>query len=375
MNSKGEPFEPVWAIGFMTGTSVDAVDAAMILTDGEDVLKFGPVAEIPYSDQDRRIIHEAVGAARDWDWQGPAPESAFLEAKSIAVARHRDALDKLLLGWEGPTPSIVGVHGQTVLHRRPTEGRIGATLQIIDAPSMRERLGLPLAYDFRTADVDAGGEGAPLAPIYHRALLDHANLQHTAVLNLGGVANITALDSGGGLIAFDCGPANGPIDEWVLHHGRGTHDADGTLAAAGKVDEDRLKNILTHPYFADAPPKSLDRYDFSAWLIEGLSLEDGAATLTELCARAVALGLGRIDARVDRLVICGGGRHNPSLVSALNRTTPCNVQLAEQVGWRGDSIEAEAFAMLAVRTLRGLPISFPGTTGVQEPMSGGRILS
>ncbi|MEM7661910.1 MAG: anhydro-N-acetylmuramic acid kinase [Pseudomonadota bacterium] len=358
----------------MTGTSVDAVDAAMLLTDGEEVFEFGPVAEIPYSDEDREVIHAAVQAARDWNWQGPAPQDAFDSAKAVAVQRHRDALDGLLADWSGPPPAIIGIHGQTVLHRRPTENKIGATLQIIDAAAMRAALGLPIAYDFRTADVEAGGEGAPLAPIYHHALLNRTKLNRTAILNLGGVANITALDKDGGLIAFDCGPANGPIDEWVTAHGRGSHDVGGRLAAAGQIDEDRLAATLAHPYFAEPPPKSLDRYDFSAKLADGLSIEDGAATLTQLCARSVARGIEIMEADMERLILCGGGRHNPTLVSAIGRCAKCDVQLAEEVGLRGDSLEAEAFAFLAVRTLRKLPISFPSTTGVPQPLAGGRIL-
>ncbi|MEM6900528.1 MAG: anhydro-N-acetylmuramic acid kinase [Pseudomonadota bacterium] len=374
MNSKDEPFEPIWAVGFMTGTSVDAVDAAMILTDGEQIFEFGPVAEVQYSGEDRDAIHAAVRAARDWNWQGSPPESAFDTARAIAVTRHREALDQLLANWSGPRPAIVGAHGQTVLHRRQTKDHKGATLQIIDAPGMRAALDLPLAYDFRTADVDAGGEGAPLAPIYHEALIAKSDMRGAAVLNLGGVANITAQNDRGELVAFDCGPANGPIDEWVVAQGAGTHDAGGELAAAGQIDEECLTEILSHAYFSEAPPKSLDRYDFSARLVGGLSLADGAATLTELSALGVKQGLELIAAPLDHIILCGGGRHNPTLVSAIRRNVSCEVQLAEDVGWRGDSIEAEAFAFLAVRTLRGLPISFPKTTGVPTPLTGGSIL-
>jgi len=358
----------------MTGTSVDAVDAAMILTNGTEIFEFGPVAEVPYSDEDRAAIHAAVQAARDWNWQGSPPDEEFAPAKEIAVARHGAALEKLLSDWNGPPPVVAGVHGQTVLHRRATREQKGATLQIIDAPAMREALGLPLAYDFRSADVAAGGQGAPLASPYHKALLLKSGLERTAAQNLGGVANITVLDGEGGLIAFDCGPANGPIDEWITRHGRGKQDTSGALAAAGKADEARLADILTKPYFCEPPPKSLDRYDFSARLADGLSLVDGAATLTELCGRSVALGVRLLDEPIERLILCGGGRHNPTLVDAIRRATPCDVQLAEEVGWRGDSIEAEAFALLAVCALRGLPFSFPSTTGVPEPMTGGRIL-
>lgn len=372
MNQINSESAPVWAVGFMTGTSIDAVDAAMILTDGIDIIEFGPVAELPYSADDRAIIGEAVRAARAWNWCGPRPDEAFAAACAIAVGRHSEALDMLLEGWTGPDPVIIGVHGQTVLHRRPQGNAPGATLQIIDAAGLAHRFGLPMAYDFRSADIAAGGEGAPLAPVYHEALLKRSGLGDAAVVNLGGVANITARLPGGGLVAFDTGPANGPIDEWVAGHGRGTHDSGGRFAMSGTVHEDLLAQILDHPYFAEPPPKSLDRYDFDANLARGLSFEDGAATLTALCAGGIARALEHAGP-VKTLVLCGGGRHNPAMIEAIARATDRHILTAEQVGWRGDSIEAEAFAFLAVRRLRGLPISFPGTTGVPEPMTGGRL--
>lgn len=357
----------------MTGTSIDAVDAALILTDGVDVLEFGPAVEVPYSADDRQVIEAAVAAARVWNWIGPAPEAQFEAARKIAVKRHGEAFE-LLMSAHTLAPAIVGIHGQTVLHRRPKNGRSGATLQIIDAEAMITRIGYPLAYDFRSADIADGGEGAPLSPIYHQALLRKSARQGAIVLNLGGVANLTAVSSEGTLIAFDAGPANGPIDEWVAGHGRGTHDVDGHLAAAGQVHEGLLSQILEHPFFDEAPPKSLDRYDFNANLVRGLSLEDGAATLTALCARAVAIGVEALNVPVGSVIVCGGGRHNPILLDAIGHAVTCRVETAEQAGWRGDSVEAEAFALLAVRTLRGLPISFPGTTGAPVAMTGGRVL-
>ena len=197
----------------------------------------------------------------------------------------------MLDGWDGPLPAIAGVHGQTVLHRRPAGGALGATLQILDAAGLQDALGVPLAYDFRSADVAAGGEGAPLAPIYHKALLARSGYQNAAALNLGGVANITISEADGTLTAFDTGPANGPIDEWVERHGHGNYDAGGALASAGQVDEALLAQLLAHPYFDERPPKSLDRYDFSAELVRGAGLEDGAATLTALSVGSVVRGL------------------------------------------------------------------------------------
>ncbi|MEZ5955147.1 MAG: anhydro-N-acetylmuramic acid kinase [Hyphomonas sp.] len=375
MNTAISDSEPKWAAGFMSGTSLDAVDAALILTDGIDVLEFGPVAERKYTAEERKILQVATDAARAWNWTGPPPEDAFEEARKVITWTHASAWGQLLSGWLGPDPALVGVHGQTVLHRRPVPGCPGATLQLIDAAAMREVLEVPLAYDFRSADVAAGGQGAPLAPAYHAALLEHLGEGAACMLNLGGVANITAKLSDGTLFAFDTGPANGPIDEWVERHGHGTHDAGGGLALAGKADEDLLARLLQRDWFREPAPKSLDRYDFTAAMVEGMSLEDGAATLTEFSARAVAMGVALLPEVPSQVIACGGGRHNPALMDALARALPCPVYSAEGAGLRGDSIEAEAFAFLAARTARGLPISWPGTTGVPEPMTGGVLLA
>nr|WP_288145623.1 anhydro-N-acetylmuramic acid kinase [Hyphomonas sp.] len=366
---------PEWVAGFMSGTSLDAVDAALILTDGRQVFEFGATAERKYLPEERRILQRATELARTWNWTGPQPDEAFDEAKAVITHTHAETMQQLLADWAGPTPVLAGVHGQTVLHRRPMPGKPGATLQLIDAPAMQTALGVPLAYDFRTADVAAGGQGAPLAPAYHAALLQRLGDGTACVLNLGGVANITARLADGSLIAFDTGPANGPIDEWVEGHGRGTHDFGGTLAKTGTADEALLEQLLQHDWFSEAPPKSLDRYDFSAAMVKGMSVEDGAATLTEFSARAVASGIAQLPEIPSRVIACGGGRHNPALMDALARALPCAVLSAEEAGWRGDSIEAEAFAFLAARTARGLPISWPGTTGVPEPMTGGIVLA
>jgi anhydro-N-acetylmuramic acid kinase len=239
---------------------------------------------------------------------------------------------------------------------------------------MHGLLGCPVVYDFRSADVRAGGQGAPLAAAYHQALLRGLGARgDTAVLNLGGVANITWWDGGDRLIAFDTGPANAPINDFVKAHGAGDMDRDGALAARGRVDEARLAALLKHPYLSAPYPKSLDRFDFSASMADGLSLEDGAATLTAFTASAVGKGLDLLPRRPGRLIVCGGGRHNPALMAMLGPRAGVEAVPAEAVGWRGDAIEAECFAFLAVRVLRGLPISFPTTTGVPEPMTGGRV--
>ncbi len=368
------PAEAGWAVGLMTGTALDGVvDAALLYTDGVEILKFGPWLLHPYGEALREQLAQATAAARRWAFHGPAPAlfaavtPAYTRACAEAVAAVLRAAD-----LRPAEVRVVGMHGQTVLHRAPAPGVPGATCQLGDGALLATLTGIDVVARFRQADVAAGGQGAPLAPVYHAALLRRAELPPpAAVLNLGGVANITWWDGGEGLYAFDTGPANGPLNDWVARHGAGRMDADGALARRGRVDEGRLAALLRHTWFDQPPPKSLDRHDFEADMADGLSLEDGAATLTAFSAAAVARGLALLPAPPRTLVLCGGGRHNPVLCDELRRRTGCRVRLAEDVGWRGDAVEAECFAYLAARCRRGLPISFPGTTGVAAPMAGG----
>ena len=357
----------------MSGTSIDAVDAAIIRTDGETVYEFGPVSERKFTSDERAVISAAVDAARARNWEGEPPQAAFDTAMIVLNRAHKDAFDDAVAQCAPDArPVLAGVHGQTVLHKAPQNGVNGRTLQILDAESLQVLLGVPLAYDFRTADVEAGGEGAPLAPVYHLAL--SADLeQPVAVLNLGGVANLTYIN-GDEIFGFDCGPANGPVDEWVMQHHQGTYDADGHAARQGEVHAERLADWMSHPYFKRSYPKSLDRYDFNADLADGLSFNDGCATLTAFSAAGVASGLSLFPKPVTRVIVCGGGRLNPFLMEELNQRCPLPVVTAEDEGWRGDSIEAEAFALLALRSKRGLPLSFPGTTGVPHPLTGGKMI-
>jgi anhydro-N-acetylmuramic acid kinase len=364
-------------LGFMSGTSLDAVDMAVLDTDGETIAAFGPAGERKLTAQTRASVLAATKAAFGWTRGTPEP-AEFAEAARVIAEEHLAAA-RGFLAEHGVSPAdldLVGFHGQTVLHERPTAERIGRTVQLGDAALLARGLGVPVAHDFRTADVAAGGEGAPLAPIYHAALARHSGLAApAAALNLGGVANITLIEEGGGLTAFDTGPANGMIDLWVQAHGEARYDADGALAAAGRVDAAALKALLDHPYFSVRGPKSLDRYDFPMDPVRGLSLEDGAATLTAFTAEAIGLAVAACAVAPSVLIACGGGRLNPVLMRAIAERAGVRVIAAEDAGWRGDSIEAEAFAYLAARTARGLPISFPGTTGVETPMTGGRIVA
>jgi len=366
----------MWAIGLMTGTVLDGnIDVAMLKTDGESVETFGKWTLAPYGQDVRDLLVETVAAARKWNFTGPEPE-IFARA-STALTEAQSAAVLALIAEAGLTPAdigVVGFHGQTVLHRAPQPGRIGDTRQLGDGELMAKIVGTKVAYDFRSADVKAGGQGAPLSASYHAALLkDLGATGDVAVLNLGGVANITWWDGADTVIAFDCGPANAPINDFVKERGAGDMDRDGRLALAGTVDEARLARLLEHPYLAAPYPKSLDRFDFPASMADGCSLEDGAALLTAFTVGAVGKGLDLLPRRPTKLIVCGGGRHNPAIMQMLNTRIGVEAVPAEDVGWRGDAIEAECFAFLAVRVLRGLPISFPLTTGASAPMRGGRL--
>jgi anhydro-N-acetylmuramic acid kinase len=362
-------------LGFMTGTSLDAVDMAVLETDGEDIQAFGPAGERKLREETRDLLLVATEVARGWPRDKPAPD-IFAEAAQAVADEHFHAAESFLaehgLSWS--EFDLLGVHGQTVLHERPEPGRLGRTVQLLDAERLAKASGRPVAFDFRTADVEAGGQGAPLAPIYHAARARASGLAApVAALNIGGVANITLIDEGDHLLAFDTGPGNGMIDLMLQSRGLGRFDDSGRLAAAGTVDQAVLDVFLASAYFAGPAPKSLDRYDFPLDLVENLSAEDAAATLVAFTAESVvkAFELGALPAA---LIVCGGGRHNPQIMRALAERAPVPVKTAEDYGWRGDAIEAEAFAYLAARTARGLPISFPGTTGVPAPMTGGRIV-
>ena len=362
-------------LGFMSGTSLDAVDMAVLETDGEVVTAYGPAGERKLTPTTRAVVMQATAQALQWPRGAPAP-AVFAEAARAVGQEHLEAAREFLAanGLSAADLDLVGFHGQTVLHERPTPDRLGRTVQLGDAGLIACGLGLPVAHDFRSADVAAGGEGAPLAPIYHAALAQMAGLEApVAVLNLGGVANITLIGPEGGLLAFDTGPANGMIDLWIQAKTGDRYDSGGKLAAAGQIDAAALKTLLDHPYFSAPGPKSLDRHDFPLTPVQGLSLEDGAATLTAFTAETVAMAVRSAASAPTVLIACGGGRHNPTLMAAIRERAGVAVKSAEDVGWRGDSIEAEAFAYLAARTARGLPISFPGTTGVARPMTGGVI--
>ena len=257
---------------------------------------------------------------------------------------------------------VIGFHGHTILHR-PEERR---TWQIGDGALLARLTGIDVVCDFRTADIAAGGQGAPLVPLFHAGLAA-ALEKPLAILNIGGVANVTWLGGDGAVLAFDTGPGNALIDDWALRHTGQPIDRDGALARHGHIDAARLAEFLAHPFFDRKPPKSLDRDDFARFADPDLSAADGAATLTAMTASAVARGAEHFPAAVRRWLVAGGGRHNPILMAALRQRLGVPVEPVEAVGWDGDALEAQAFAYLAVRSLDGAPLSLPSTTGVERP--------
>ena len=347
------------AIGLMSGTSLDGIDVALIETDGGRRVTTGPAMTVPYSADFRERLRAVLGGA------GPVAaveaELTRLHAKAVAEFRARHPSGSI---------EIVGFHGHTILHR-PQERR---TWQLGDGALLARLVGIDVVADFRSADVAAGGEGAPLAPLYHAALATPLE-KPLAVLNIGGVANVTWIGEGDAVIAFDTGPGNALIDDWAHRHTGVAADLGGKLARAGRVSAAPVARFLAHPYFSRPPPKSLDRDDFRDSVPEGLSPEDGAATLTEMTAVAVAAARAHFPAPPREWLVCGGGRRNPALMAALSRLLAAPVRPVEAAGWDGDALEAQAFAYLAVRSSLGLPLSLPSTTGAPHPMRGGRRFS
>jgi anhydro-N-acetylmuramic acid kinase len=358
----------VLAVGLMSGTSLDGIDAALIETDGEGMIRPIAFRSDPYSESARTTLREAAALALSFDRPRVNPE--ILAAEEMLTRRHIMVVRQLLAGASVSPEQIdvIGFHGQTIAHRPDR----GWTWQIGDGATMANALDIAVVNDLRSADVAAGGQGAPLLPVYHRALA--AELEKpVAVLNLGGVGNVTFIGEGDALIAFDTGPANALIDDWMEAEAGKPFDEDGAFAATGRVDEAVLRGMLDHPYFKAPPPKSLDRADFTLEPVRGLSPADGAATLTAFTALSVSLGLRLLPEAPKRLIVAGGGRHNGALMRMLSEACAIEAEPIEALGWNGDATEAEGFAYMAVRALKGLPISFPGTTGAPAPITGGQV--
>ena len=357
-------------IGLMSGTSLDGVDAALLETDGEEVVRPGPGLTVAYAPETRALLRSSLDEARAVAQGSPVPQS-IREAERVLTQAHAEAVSALLgkAGLAADQVSLLGFHGQTILHRPERHW----TWQIGDGALLARLTGIDVVNDFRSADVKAGGQGAPLMPLYHAVLARRSGLpEPMVVVNIGGVAQVTYIKDDF-VLAFDTGPGNAPIDDWMHRHTGRPVDEDGAFAATGRVDGAALDQMLANPFFKRAPPKSLDRMDFGIEAVEKLSPADGAATLTAFTAASLARAREHFPAAAETWIISGGGRHNKALRAMLRARVNAPVISAEDAGWDGDTREAQGFAYLAMRSKKGLPLSLPTTTGVKQPMTGGRF--
>ena len=355
----------LWVLGTMSGTSLDGVDAAMLRCDGQRIAEFGPKAYRAYSEAERATLRAGFGK-----WPG---QSGVAAAAEVVETAHAELLSRFS-GYD-----LIGFHGQTLAHD-PGAGR---THQAGDGAVLAQALGKSVVWDFRSNDVAMGGQGAPLAPFFHFACAQYMQAdQPLAILNLGGVGNVTWIDprlptpeTAGALLAFDTGPANAPINDLMQRRRGLAQDLGGALAAAGRVDQALVEAFLAQGYFHKIPPKSLDRDDFAGFYAKtaALSDADAAATLTAIAAACVAQAAQFFPAPVAQLLVAGGGRHNGALMAELAARLPCAVRPIEAAGFDGDMLEAQAFGFLAARVVAGLPTSCASTTGVAAAIGGGKI--
>lgn len=357
------------AIGLMSGTSLDGVDVALLETDGERIAAFGPTAYRSYSAAERKLLRQALNDAAELEDRNARP-GVLAAAEALITSAHAEAVEDFLARFALARGSIavLGFHGQTVLHRPAKR----LTVQLGDGKMLAQRLGLPVVFDFRAADLAAGGQGAPLVPAFHAALARDLDRPHPiAVLNIGGVANLTYIDGDEAPRACDTGPGNALLDDFMLERSGKAYDQDGDIANRGRPDQRVIDASLAHEFFAKKCPKSLDRNELRVD-VSGLSLGDGAATLTALTAAAVERTVAHLPARPRSWIVAGGGARNPTLMRMLaEKLSPASVETADAVGWSVDALEAQAFAFLAVRSLRGFPLTFPQTTGAPAPLKGG----
>lgn len=361
------------AIGLMSGTSMDGVDVALIDTDGEAIASFGPTAVYPYELPERQLLREAMEWARGLVHREDRSGVLSL-AEEMITARHSRCVKEFATahGLDLAGIDIVGFHGQTVAHK-PDQG---FTVQLGDGRALSKALGVPVVFDFRAADMENGGQGAPLVPIFHRALAFHADLPlPAAFVNIGGIANVTFVAEGPpeSLIAFDAGPGNCLIDDWALRHTGEPIDKDARLALSGTVNRGALSALISHPYFSVPPPKSLDRNSFTLEPVEGLSAADGAATLTAFTVAGIGTAARLFPETPKIWIVTGGGAHNPHILEGLRRIFEPPLVAPEEIGLNADFIEAQAFAYLAARHVQNLPSSFAGTTGARAPTVAGRL--
>jgi anhydro-N-acetylmuramic acid kinase len=364
--------DTVTALGLMSGTSMDGIDLAVVTTDGEGFVQRGAGGFVAYDAAFRRRLADALEAAKAIVRRDERP-GGLAEIEREITLRHAAAVREFL-SRQPAKPALVGFHGQTVLHR-PAQA---LTVQLGDGTLLARETGLPVVFDMRAEDMRRGGQGAPLVPAYHAALAASlpAGLRRWPVcfVNIGGISNITFVPEEGDPVAFDTGPGNALIDQWVQREGGIPYDAGGAVAAEGGVVRALVDRYLENPFFAKAGPKSLDRLDFTLEQASGLELADGARTLAAVSAEAIFAAVAHLPDAPKLWILCGGGRKNPHIVGDLRGLAAragADVLLAEDCGLDGDAMEAEAWAYLAVRARRGLPLTFPTTTGCRTPAGGG----
>jgi anhydro-N-acetylmuramic acid kinase len=362
------------ALGLMSGTSMDGIDVALIETDGENTVQRLAAAEFGYDAGFRRALAAGLETAKAINKRDERPGNLSNIEQEI-TDRHAAAVRAFLRQNASEDIGIIGFHGQTVLHRPEA----GLTVQLGDGKRLAAALGIPVVYDMRANDMVHGGQGAPLVPAYHAALA--ASLEPglskgkpVCFVNIGGISNITFVQEGQTPIAFDTGPGNTLIDQWVERHAGIPFDDGGRIAAEGGVVRRVADAYLAKPFFSAKPPKSLDRDDFTIEAADGLELSDGARTLARVSAEAIFASVKHLPEPPSLWIICGGGRKNQTMMADLRElaiASDSRVVTAEDCGLNGGSMEAEAWAYLAVRRLKGLALTFPQTTGVKEPVSGG----
>lgn len=372
-----EPAKLLRAVGTMSGTSMDGVDVALIETDGRCMVHApqGAHLTLDFNQSQRKMLFDAVAMALEVDSAAVRNHPFISQVEAMVTAVHVQALAGFISSLN-VTVDVIGFHGQTILHRpNPADPASAFTIQLGDGQALANALKVPVVHDFRTADVEAGGQGAPLAPLYHHALLASSAALPAAILNLGGIANITLVEGTDpeGLLACDIGPANVFMDDVMLARTGRAFDEDGKLAAAGSIDQSLVKAFFDHPFFALKGPKSLDRYSFPVPDVRHLCDQDAMASLAALTVGSVVRALDDLPARPTALFVAGGGARNTNLMKLLAQALPCPVASLDSLGACAAMMEAQAFAYLAVRHRRGLPLSFPNTTGVPMPMLGGKL--
>jgi anhydro-N-acetylmuramic acid kinase len=361
------------AIGLMSGTSMDGIDVALVHTDGDAAVERGAFTCVPYDHAFRDRLKEALELAKAITRREERPgEMAAIERE--LTLRHAQAVRQFLAENKltAADVDVIGFHGQTVIHR-PDEA---LTVQIGDGALLARETGIGVVYDMRANDMRFGGQGAPLVPAYHAALargLQEGKLP-VCFVNIGGISNLTYIGANGEIVAYDSGPGNALLDQWVETHAGIPFDQGGMIASEGRVISELADRYLDAPFFTADKRRSLDRNDFLPPSGADAELADGARTLAYVAAAAIIKSAGHLPEKPALFIICGGGRLNRTMMRDLAELAAgqdAEVISAEDAGFNGDGMEAEAWAYLAVRALDGLPLTYPGTTGVSAAVTGG----